>query len=508
MVATSQSLAAQVGLQTLLSGGNAVDAAVATAAALTVVEPTMNGLGSDAFAIVSAENKLYGLNASGKSPAAWSPSRFADLSEMPSLGWDSVTVPGAVSGWVELSNKFGKLPFAQLLAPAIQFAREGFHVSPIVAQQWNAQAPRLSNQPGFKSTFLINGEAPSTGDLFKNPQQSETLEQIAITNGKSFYSGEIAKKIVTDCKSHGGAMDFTDFNQHKAEWVNPIKIGYKGYQLHELPPNGQGIAALIALGILSHFDLIAMGENSADALHVQFEAMKLAFADTYSFISDLNTMTFDHNLLLDTNYLKKKSQLIDMKRALPFKAGNPIASDTVYLSAADKDGMMVSFIQSNYKGFGSGVVAKNTGVSLQNRAAGFNLQPGHPNQVDGGKRPFHTIIPGFLTKKNKPVMSFGVMGADMQPQGHVQMIIKTIDFNHNVQDTIDSPRWKVTKDNEVNIEEGIPTTTMEKLVHRGHKINLCAYGELEFGAAQLIRQIDHGYIGGSESRRDGLVAGL
>ncbi len=507
MVATSQPLAAQVGLQTLLQGGNAADAAVATAAMLTVVEPTMNGLGSDAFAIVSNDGELYGLNASGKSPAAWSPARFAGLSEMPSLGWESITIPGAVSGWVELSKRFGVLPFEQLLQPAVRFAREGFHVSPIVAKQWHAQASNLINQPGFKSTFLIDGKPPREGDLFKNPQQSKTLEQIALTIGKSFYCGDIAKKIVADCQAHGGAMEMADFTHHKATWVKPISIEYRGYTIHELPPNGQGISALVALGILNHFDLAAMGEKSADSIHVQIEAMKLAFADTYSFVSDLNTMPFDYKLMLDRNYLKKRYESIDMYKASTFLAGNPVSSDTVYLTTADKNGLMVSFIQSNYKGFGSGVVAKNTGVSLQNRGSGFSLKSGHPNLVAGAKRPFHTIIPGFVSSKNKPFMSFGVMGGDMQPQGHIQMIIKTMDFKHDVQQAADAPRWKITQNGEIIMEEGIPVSIMEDLVHRGHNIKVLPYGSLEFGATQLIRRLEAGYIGGSESRRDGLVAG-
>jgi len=507
MVATSQPLAAQAGLKILLEGGNAVDAAIATASTLTVVEPTMNGIGSDAFAMVYKNGNLFGLNASGKSPATWNPKRFSNFSQLPTEGWESVTVPGAVSGWVTLSKRFGKLPFEQVLRPAIEFARQGFHVSPIVAYQWELQSSRFVGNSNFVEAFMPNGHAPKAGDLFLSKTQGDSLEKIANSHGQAFYVGELAEKIVTDSHAHGSALSHDDLAKHEAHWIEPMKTKYKNCELCELPPNGQGIAALIALGILDEFDLENLGDNTAQSIHIQVEAMKLALSDVYSYISDLNSMPFEPFLMLDKEYLKKRAQMIDLNNSSSFKCGDLGGSNTVYLASADRDGMMVSFIQSNYNGFGSGVVVPKTGISLQNRAAGFTLDPDHPNCVDGGKRPFHTIIPGFLFLENSQPMSFGVMGADMQPQGHVQIVVKVVDFNYDVQAAAGAPRWKITKDNHLNIEEGMNSAAVDGLLKKGHKVRMLPYGSLEFGAAQLIKNIDGGYVGGSEPRRDGLIAG-
>ncbi|HWQ39401.1 MAG TPA: gamma-glutamyltransferase family protein [Burkholderiales bacterium] len=508
VVATSQPLAAQAGLRMLTAGGNAVDAALATAIALTVVEPTMNGIGSDAFAIVWDGKSLYGLNASGRAPAAWSLSRFDGRSRMPTEGWDSVTVPGAVSGWVALSERFGRLPFETLFEPAISYAESGFLVSPVVAYQWQVQAPRLKDQPGFARAFLPNGQPPAVGQVFLHPDQARSLSEIARSRGESFYRGVLAQRIVESSTHCGGAMTLQDLAAHRADWVEPLQQEYRGYRVHELPPNGQGIAALVALGILGHFDLAAFPVDSADSVHLQVEAMKLAFADAYRHVADPQAMQLPVEAMLDRGYLRSRARLIDRGRAGKFTPGSPLSSDTVYLCTADRDGIMVSLIQSNYMGFGSGVVVPGTGISLQNRGAGFILQPGHPNVVAGGKRPFHTIIPGFISRDGVPVMSFGLMGADMQPQGHVQMVVRFADYAQNPQAAADAPRWKVTSGGELLLEESFGDAVAAELARRGHRVVRMPRGSLEFGAAQLIWKLVDGYVAGSEPRRDGQAVGF
>ncbi|HEY9445697.1 MAG TPA: gamma-glutamyltransferase family protein, partial [Burkholderiales bacterium] len=368
-VSTSQPLAAQAGLRMLLKGGNAVDAALATAITLTVVEPTSNGIGSDAFCILWDGKKLHGLNASGRSPAGWTPDRFKGKDIMPQRGWEAVTVPGCVSAWAELSQRFGKLPFADLFEPAIRYASDGFMVTPTIARLWANQVPELKSQPGFAQAFMPNGRAPQPGEKFSFPDQARTLRKIAETKGEAFYRGEIAQKIAAYARDHGAALTLDDLASHRPDWVEPIGIDYRGYTLHEIPPNGQGIAALIALGIMENFDMAALGADSVDSLHVQIEAMKLAFADIGEHVSDIDTMRLKPAALLDKSYLKERAKLIDMKRASTPKFGTP-KSGTVYLTAADESGMMVSYIQSNFAGFGSGVVVPGTGVSLQNRGYG------------------------------------------------------------------------------------------------------------------------------------------
>jgi len=507
VVATSQPLAAQAGLRMLLRGGNAVDAAIATAAALTVVEPVMNGIGSDAFALVWDGQSLHGLNASGRAPRAWNAQRYAGRDRMPTEGWDSVTVPGAVSAWAALSAKFGKLNFETLLEPAIEYARNGFPVSPVVAMQWEAQIPRLKDQPGFAQAFARKGRAPLAGDMFRFPEQADTLTEIARTRGESFYRGELAKRIAEFSSACGGALDIGDLAAHQPDWVEPISQGYRGYRIHEIPPNGQGIAALIALGILEHFDVRGLAVDSVESLHLQIEAMKLGFADAYRYVADVKAMEFSGSRLLDPAYLKARANIIRRDAAGQPAAGAP-PSGTIYLCAADASGMMVSYIQSNYMGFGSGVVVPGTGISMQNRGYGFSLQPGHPNLVGGGKRPFHTIIPAFMTRDDKPVMSFGVMGADMQPQGHAQIAVRVIDYGQNPQAAADAPRWKIMLDGSLLLEHAISEEVSRGLARLGHRVMRALPGSTEFGAAQLIHRLGDAYLAASEPRRDGQAVGF
>ncbi|UCH47908.1 MAG: gamma-glutamyltransferase family protein [Betaproteobacteria bacterium] len=507
-VATTQPLAAQAGLRMLLAGGNAVDAALATAIALTVVEPTMNGIGSDAFAIVYDGIELHGLNASGRSPKEWNTARFAGRTHMPTEGWDCVTVPGVVSAWASLSEKFGKLAFSQLFEPAVEYAENGYALSPVIAAQWARQAPRLQEQPGFAETFLPGGRVPTAGEQVRFPEHAKTLQQIAASHGEAFYRGELADKIAADSARHGGAMTTGDLASHSAEWVSPISSHYRALTLHELPPNGQGIATLMACGILNHFDFAETQPESPQAVHLQVEAMKLALADAYRYVTDPAAMQTSVSDLCDPAYLRKRAGLIDRRRAKPFPHGHPGQSETVYLTAADASGMMVSFIQSNYMGFGSGVVVPGTGISLQNRGASFRLQPDHPNCVAGGKRPFHTIIPGFVTHGEQPLMSFGVMGGDMQAQGHLQMMVRTADFTQSPQTAADGPRWKVAADQSLLIEETYGEDVIKALADLGHKVVAMPYGSPEFGAAQLIRKLPFGYAAASEPRRDGQAVGF
>ena len=508
IVATSQPLAAQAGLYMLQKGGSAMDAALATAIALTVLEPVSNGIGSDAFAIVWDGKILHGLNASGRAPAAWTPEYFKGHKTVPVRGWNAVTVPGCVSAWVTLSERFGNLPFAELFEPAIAYARDGYLVSPTIAKQWANQVPELQAQPGFREAFMPGGRAPLPGEKFSFPDQAKTLELIAQTRGEAFYRGDIVRTIAAHAKENGAAMIAADFAAHLPDWVEPLAQNYRGYTLHELPPNGQGIAALIALGILQHFDMARYPVDSADSVHLQIEAMKVAFADVYRYVSDPRTMTVDNAELLDAQYLAGRAKLIDMKRAQNFNHGTPPKGGTIYLTAADASGMMVSFIQSNYMGFGSGVVVPGTGVSLQNRGHGFSLAPGHPNQVGPGKRPFQTIIPGFVTRDGEAVMSFGVMGGSMQPQGHAQVMVRLADYGQNPQACADGPRYRVVEGMRVNVEPGFSAQTLAELERRGHEIVKLEEGYMDFGSAQMIYRLDGGYLGASDPRRDGQAVGF
>lgn len=505
-VAASQPLAAQAGMRMLQLGGNAVDAAIATAMALTVVEPTGNGIGSDAFAIVWDGKKLHALNASGRAPAAWSRETFAHLAAMPETGWDAVTVPGAVSAWVELAERFGTLPLTTLAQPAIEYARNGFPVSPLIGHLWEKGVKKLGDQPGFSACFAPNGRAPKVGELFRNPDQADTLEKIAATRGEAFYHGELAEKIAAFAKEHGAALTLEDLKNHRADWVELLSQPFAGGSVQELPPNGQGIATLMALGILEQWDIGRYAPDSVQWLHLSIEAMKLALVDLERYIADEDHMEFPAERLLSEAYLKTRAALIDPTKAGDFIFGAPTQSGTVYLSTADASGMMVSFIQSNYMGFGSGIVVPGTGISLQNRGAGFALEEAHPNVVAAGKRAFHTIIPAFaLDADGQPLMSFGVMGGPMQAQGHLQMALRIMQAKQNPQAAIDAPRWRVVQGREVIVEPSMALNTIAALRAMGH--NIVVEDPLQtysFGGAQIILRDPQGfYIAATESRKDG-----
>ncbi|MDB5912079.1 MAG: gamma-glutamyltransferase family protein [Ramlibacter sp.] len=509
MVATSQPLAAQAGLRMLLAGGNAVDAALASAIALTVVEPTGCGLGSDACAIVWDGSVLHGLNACGRSPAAWSAARFAGLDKMPARGWDSVTVPGVVSAWVALSDRFGKLPFEKLFEPAISYARDGFPVSPLIADLWSRIAGKYAGQPGFAQTYMPGGHAPAAGSSFSNPELAGSLELIATTRGQAFYEGALATAMVAHSRGCGGAMSLGDLAEHRVDWCGTLSQEFSGVVVHEIPPNTQGIATLMALGILRHLGIERWDMDSVDALHLQIEATKLAFADVDAFVSDPDSMAVSASKLLSDAYLARRAALIDAGAAGEFGAGAPEQGGTVYVTTADAAGGMVSFIQSNYEGFGSGVVVPGTGISLQNRGMGFTLDEGHPNQVGPGKRPFHTIIPGFVMRDGAPLMSFGLMGGPMQAQGHLQLVVRTQLYGQNPQAASDAPRWQVTRGKHVLVEASMPPALVRGLEARGHQIQREAPGAaFGFGGAQAIVRTDAGYVAGSDHRKDGMAVGF
>ena len=508
VVATSQALATQAGVAMLLRGGNAIDAALATAMTLTVVEPCSNGIGSDLFAILWDGKALVGLNASGRSPAAWSRERFAGQSRMPQRGYDTVTIPGAVSGWVALSKRYGKLPFADLFEPAIRYARDGHAVAPVVAQKWALAAPLMPQGLGWQDHFLIAGHPPSAGEQFVSPAMAKTLDAIATTDGEAFYRGALADAMVAHSKAHGGAHSREDFERHTVDWVTPLSVRYRDVEIHEIPPNGQGIAALMALGMLDTFDLAKLPADSVHSQHLQIEAMKLAFADAHRYVSDPSTMTVAPDALLAPQYLRERAQLIDRSRAQPFGPGEPPRAGTVYVCAADRTGMVVSLIQSNYMGFGSGVVVPGTGISLQNRGAGFSLERGHPNEVAGAKRPFHTIIPGFMTRNGAPLAAFGVMGGPIQPPGHVQTVVRMIDNAMNPQAALDAPRWKVNAGRSIDLETSASRALRDGLIELGHTLEAVPDSYMDFGAGQVIMKSANGYIAASDPRRDGLAAGF
>ena len=516
VVSTSHPVAAQAGLQMLRDGGNAVDAAIATAAAMTILEPVSNGLGSDAFCLLWDGKTLHGLNASGRAPQAWTPAYFkrkhgADAQTPPKRGWDSVTVPGAVAAWVAMSERFGKLPFADLMAPAIQIAERGYAVPVVVQQKWAAAVPLLADQPGFAQAFMPHGRAPNVGELFRFADAARSLRLIAESKGGAFYGGEIAWAAAAHARAHGGAITAEDFATYRPEWVEPIGMDFAGHTMHEIPPNGQGIAALIALGIVKQFDIASMPVDAVASQHLQIEAMKLAFADTYRFVAEPASMAVTSAQLLDPAYLASRAKLIDMNRAQDFGHGNPVKGGTIYLSAADEGGMMVSFIQSNYLGFGSGIVVPGYGLSMQNRGHAFSLVEGDPNLVAPGKRPFHTIIPSFLTKgagaQREAVMSFGVMGANMQPQGHLQTLVRMLSHGQNPQAACDAPRWRFNAGLEINVEAAMNPATVAGLQALGHRVEVIDDSYQDFGAGQFIWRLGdpavEGYVAASDPRRDG-----
>ena len=503
-IATSQPLATLAGTQMLLAGGNAVDAAVATAIALTVVEPTSNGIGSDAFALVW-DGKLHGLNASGRSPQNLAAQTFLDAPKMPELGWGSVTVPGAVSAWRSLSERWGKLPFAQLFEPAIRYAEAGFPVSPETARAWQRVEQFFTSLSSaefkpFQSVFFPTGRAPRAGEIWQSPNHAKTLRSIAQSQGESFYRGELADAIAQFAEQTGGFIDRTDLANHRATWVEPISTNYRGVTVWETPPNTHGIATLIALNILEGFDLSHYPRDSAESFHLQIEAMKLAYIEADRHVGDPTSMLVSHSDLLDKTYAAQRRQLITHTALSAISSGLP-KGGTVYLAAADDD-LMVSFIQSNYAGFGSGILIPGTGIALQNRASGFSTEVGHPNQVAPGKRPYHTIIPGFLSVDDRPFGAFGVMGGFMQPQGHLQMVVNLIDYGMNPQTALDAPRWRWLATNQVLLEQSVSSDIAIALSDRHHHVQLSAEPSA-FGRGQMILRSGNVLIAGSESRADG-----
>ena len=507
VVATSQPLAASAGLEMLRRGGNAVDAAVAAAIALTVVEPCNNGVGSDAFAIVGRDGDLVGLNASGQSPAGWTAARFSRYSDMPTRGWDAVTVPGAVSAWVALSRRFGGLPFADLFEPAVRYARDGFHVGHKTAAIWSHAGDTFRAFAEFQRHFLPTGRAPRPGEVFRNPALATTLEEIAASDGESFYRGALAARIDAAARADGGAMRATDLAAHEAEWVTPIRQPYRDVELAEIPPNGQGLAAQIALAILAHLDAPSHAPGSAEWTHVQVEAMKVAIQAAFDHFADPRAMRRTPQELLHPETIAAAATTIGPRASPLPPVALPVSHDTVYLTAADSDGTMVSMIQSNYMGFGSGVVVPDTGIAMQNRGAGFVLDAAHPNAVAPGKRPYHTIIPGFVCRGDEPVLSFGVMGGHMQHQGHVQMVTRIFDHRENPQAASDAPRWHVTPGFDVALEPGFAPEVAADLARRGHTVAIVPNEGL-FGGAQLIARLpDGGYVAASDHRKEGCAVG-
>ncbi len=502
LVATSQPLATQAGLSALARGGNAVDAALASAITLTVVEPNNNGVGSDAFCILWDGDELVGLNASGCSPAAWSLDRFAGRERMPNLGWDSVTVPGAVSAWVALSDRYGQLPFADLFVDAIGYAANGFHVGPKSAHYWQILEPHYKDFPAFVEHFM---PPPAAGERFRRPELARTLDLIAASKGEAFYRGELADAMAACAAREGGAMTKQDLEAHACFWLAPSEISYRDVTLHEIPPNGQGLAAQIALGMLRH--LPAAEVDSALWVHQQVEAMKIAIRAAFQHFADPCAMRISVEELLDAGMLAQMAASIGERAAPLPPAELPVGADTVYLTTADASGMMVSYIQSNFMAFGSGVVIPGTGISMQNRGAGFVLDPQHPNCVGPSKRPFHTIIPGFVTAEAQPRLSFGVMGGHMQHQGHVQMVTRIFDHGQNPQAASDAPRWHVHPDFTVSLEQGYAEEVCQTLQNWGHQVTLGGQ-ESTYGGAQLILRTADGYVGASDHRKEGYVGGF
>lgn len=511
MVCTSQPLAAQAGLDIMKKGGNAIDAAIATAACLTVLEPTGNGIGGDAFALVWVKDKLHGLNASGPAPMLIDIKAIKEKygNKMPKYGWMPITVPGIPSAWAKLSEKFGKLPFEELLKPAISYAEEGYPVSTIVSKLWNNGFDTFSKEfkeVCFKSwfdTFVPEGKAPNPGDVVKLPYHAKTLKELAATKCESFYRGPIADKIDNFSKETGGYLRKEDLAAFYPEWVEPISTNYRGYTVSEIPPNGHGIVALMALNILEGYRFT--DRDSTDTFHKQLEAMKLAFVDGQRYVTDPHFMKVTKEQLLSKEYAERRRNLISEKALMP-EPGNPDCGGTVYLCTADEEGNMVSYIQSNYMGFGSGIVVPETGISLHNRGNNFSLNEDSENFIAPGKKPYHTIIPGFLSKDGKAVGPFGVMGGFMQPQGHVQVVMNTVDFNMNPQEALDAPRWQWVGEKNIEVERAFPFSVTEELLRKGHYIKVLPE-TISFGRGQIIWKNEEGVLaGGTEPRTDGTVA--
>ncbi len=515
VVATSEPLAAQAGLAVLERGGNAVDAAIAAATTLTVVEPPLNGIGADAFALVWDGKRLHGLNGSGRAPKAASGDRLRGmgLARVPMRGWLPVTVPGAPAAWRDLHARFGRLPFASLFEAAIHYAERGYPVAPMTADSWAVAARSYaasSAGPEFRGwfeTFTPDGRPPAAGDVVRLPAHAETLKRIAVTKAEAFYRGATASRIAAFAAETGGLLTTDDLAAHESTWVDPISVPYRGVEVHEIPPNGQGIAALAALRLLEGFDLGKTARDTVESFHLQIECMKVAFADAYAHVADPARADVPARGMLDADYLAARRRLGGERAGAP-AAGAPPRGGTVLLVTADSDGMMVSFIQSNFHGFGSGIVVPGTGIALQNRGYGFSLEKGHPNEIAPGKRPFHTILPAFLTEDGRPVGPFGVMGGSMQPQGHVQMVVNQVDYGWNPQASLDAPRWRWIEGLKVAVEPGVPDAVVRGLRERGHDV-VVEPPSAAFGRGQIIRRLVNGsYVAGSDPRADGCAIGF
>ncbi len=522
MAATSQPLATQVALDILKKGGNAIDAAIAANAVLGVVEPTGCGIGGDLFALIwSAEkDKLYGLNASGRSPRSLKLEYFKDngYDVIPPFGPLPVSVPGCVDGWFEMHEMFGRLSIREILQPAINYARDGFPVTELIAFYLERNTQRLAEYPNIKSVYMPGGKSPAKGEIFKNPLLANTLEKIVKGGRNEFYRGTIAKEIATFMQKQGGFLSYEDLSRHHSEWVEPVSANYRGYDVWELPPNGQGIAALQILNILEGIDIAGMEFGSSEYIHVFTEAKKLAFEDRAKYYADPLFTKVPVSQLISKRYAAERRKLIDPLRAARiYDAGKTEAGNTIYLTVADREGNMVSLIQSNYRGMGSGMCPTGLGFVLQDRGEMFSLAPGHANVYAPGKRPFHTIIPGFITRNNRPWVSFGVMGGDMQPQGHAQIVINLIDFNMNLQEAGDAPRiyhtgsseptgQSMTNGGTLHLESGFRTEVIQKLLTMGHIIQWDLGG---YGGYQAIMRDEKNKVlfGASESRKDGQAAG-
>lgn len=512
MVATGSSLASAAGLEILRKGGNAVDAAIATAAALTVVEPTANGIGGDAFALVWMKDKLHGLNGSGPSPKNISikavKDKHGDVNKMPTFGWTPVTVPGVPKAWAALSKRFGKLSLIECLEPAIRYAEEGYPVGPVLAQMWQSAYQRYqevgAHDPSFKAwfeTYTFDGKSPAFGEIVKLPEHAKTLRLIGETNSDAFYHGSLADRIVETSNQFGGFFTKEDLSSYVVSWVDPISVNYRGYDVCEIPPNGQGITALMALNVLRNFDFEV--KEDVGAYHKQFEAMKMAFMDAKAFVSDPRTMQVNYQDLLSQQFgIDRANEIGDIAKR--YEPKQPPKSGTVYLCTADGEGNMVSYIQSNYMGFGSGMVVD--GISLQNRGCDFSLDAKHVNALEGAKKTYHTIIPGFLMKDGKAVGPFGVMGGYMQPQGHVQVVMNMIDFELNPQSALDAPRWQWIEGLKFIVESNFNVDIIQQLVDRGHQVEV-SKNTSAFGRGQIIIRLDNGtLVGACEGRTDSNIA--
>ena len=510
VAATSQPLATAAALEILQNGGNAVDAAVAAAAVLNVTEPHMTGMGGDMFAILwwAAEERLVGLDASGRSGSKVDVEALVaeGRDDVPGSGARSVTVPGALSGWSALVETYGTMSLADVLAPAIRIAEEGFPVSPIIASDWSGQVEKLRRDPGASATFLVDGEAPKAGEWFQNPDLARTFRRIAREGPATLYGGGLGREIVAGLDELGGYLTIEDLRDHEPRWVEPLGMDYKGHTLWELPPAGQGIAALQMLKMLEQYDLQAMGHNSAEYLHTLIEAKKLAYADIARYVADADHMEVDPTAMLDPVYLAGRASMIDPEEAAdrPDPGHLVTDSETIYLTVADRHGNMISFINSIYDYFGSGVVVPGTGVMLHNRGAGFTLEQGHPNRIAARKRPFHTIIPAFVTRDGQPWLSYGVMGGAMQPQGHVQVLLNIVEFGMDVQEAIDAARFRHFSGLTVAVENLDPEVA-ERLEDLGHELREAGGGS--FGGGQAILRLARGWAAGSDPRKDGMAAG-